>query len=202
MNAPYVCLKCSRQLVRLQCRRRSSSFVSLGRLVDRDDDNNNTTTVQKLPLNNGNSSAKGLPPPQRHSKVSPRYQELRKPKDVDNVLESLFTSNRGHEQASEKSRYSRTPKTQAQPIKTAESAISSLRSSVEARLEQLSTKLGQETAPLHKIWSECEALLRDTTKLYKSSMGYGDNKKPFNGNPWLVDTPAGSNALRRVLLAI
>ena len=201
MNAPYVCLKCSRQLVRLKCRRRSSSFISLGQLVDRDD-SDNTTTAQELPLNNGNSTAKSWQAPKRHSKSPPKYQERRKPKDVDIVLESLFTSNRGHEQALERSRYSRTPKTQAPPIKIAESEISSPKKSIEARLENLSTRLSQETAPLHKIWSDCEALLRDTTKIGKVSMGYGDNKTPFDDSTWLLNTPAGSNALRRVLLAI
>lgn len=203
MNAPYVCLRCSRQFARFKCHRRISDFVSLGRLVGRDDDSRGT--LQELPPtegSNGNSPATELQLQKRRSKLPQSFQKQRNLKGDDHVLEALFASNRGQEQALEKSRYSRTPKSQLQPIQTAESEISATIRSVEVRFRELSNRLRRRTVPLQEIWRDCESLLGDTTRIRKDTGKHGDDKILSDSITTLFDTPAFSYTLRDVLLAI
>lgn len=200
MNAPYVCLRCSRQISRLKCQRRISDFVSLGRLVDRDDDSRRT--LQELPLTNGNSPATELQRQKRRSKLPQSFQEKRNTKGDDYVLEALFASNLGQGQALQKSRYSRVLKSQPQPIQTAESEILATIRSVEVRSRELSNRFRRRTVPLQEIWRDCESLLGDTTRIRKDTGIHGDDKILSGSITTLFDKLAFSSTLRDVLLAI
>lgn len=200
MNPPYVCLRCSRQFPRLKCQRRVSDFVSLGRLLGRDNDSRRT--LQELPSTNGKSPATELQTRKRRSKLPQFSQEQQNPKGEDHILEALFASNRGQEQALEKSRYSRTPKSRPQPIQTAESEIPAIIRSVEVRFRDLSNGLRRGTVPLQEIWKDCESLLGDTTRIRKDIGKHGDDKILSDSITALFDTPAFSYTLRDVLLAI
>ena len=199
MNVPYVCLRCSRRLFRLKCQRRSSDFVSLGRLVERDNDSSTTATPQEVPPINGYSGATEFQPLKSRYRFPQGHQEKRKPKDVDNLLETLFASNRAHGQTLQKSRYSRTPKVQSQPTETAESKEISLKNSIELRFQQLSDKLRKETVPLQEIWRDCESLLRDISRSPKDS---SDDRTLFDRQTFSIDGAALSYTFRHIVLAI
>lgn len=194
MNAPYVCLRCSRQLVRSKCQRRSSDFVSLGQLVGRDDDTR--TMPPGVSLTNDNSAATGLPSQKKRLPSAHRYQELREPKAVDKVLETLFASNRGPEQPLERTRYSRTLGTHPQPVKSIESERLATKRSMEDRFWELRNKLRRGTAPLQEIWKDCESLLRKTTWFRKN---YGHHKMFSDGSTMVVPS---SIVFLHVLLAV
>ncbi|KAF6231764.1 hypothetical protein HO173_010066 [Letharia columbiana] len=196
MIAPHVCLRCSRQLLRWNYQRRSLGFVSLGQLVGRDDDNR--ITPQEVPLANGDPAAVGLPHRKKRLTFAQKYQEQRKPKGVDKVLETLFASNRENEQTTERSRYSRTPKVHS--AKAAAIEISAIERSIEVRLRQLDNRLLRGTAPLQEIWKECECLLGERKKIRKNTMATGDYKSFFSSTS--VDTPANFRTFRDVLVAI
>lgn len=200
MNVPYVCVRCSRQFARLKFQRRISDFVSLGRLVDRDDDSRGT--LQELPSTNGNSPATALQPRKKRLKPPQSFQRQRKPKGDDPNLEALFASNRGQEQAVEKFRYSRTPKSQPQPIQTPEIEISAIIRSLEFRCLELSNRSRRRTVPLQEIWRDCEILLGDTSRIRKGTGEYGDDKMLSNSLTTLFNKPENSYTLRDVLLAI
>lgn len=194
MNAFHVCLRCSRQLLRWKCQRRSSGFVSLGQLVGRDDDNR--TTPQEVPVDNGGPTQTGLPRRKKRLTFAQKYQEQRKPKGVDKVLETLFASNRENEQALKRSRYSR------QPIRTSAIERSAVEESIENRLRELHTKLLRGTAPLQEIWRDCESLLDERKSMRKDAVVHSGDKTGFEYSSTSVDTPANFHTLRDILVAI
>ena len=108
MNAPYICLRCLRQLSQFKCPRRSSGFVSSGQSLSRDD--NGRTMPREVPLTNGELPTIPWPNLDKRSKFAQVYQEQRKAKSSDKVLETLFASSRENEQASKMSRYPQIPK--------------------------------------------------------------------------------------------
>ncbi|KAL9069167.1 MAG: hypothetical protein Q9161_005690 [Pseudevernia consocians] len=155
MNVPYVCLRCSRQLFRWKCQRRSSGFVSLGQLVGCDE--SSRTTPQDVPLAHGDSTAIRLPRRKKRLTFAQTYQEQRRPTGVDKALETLFASNLEHEPTLEKSRYSRTPKVSS--TKAAAIEKLALDRSIKLRCRELDNKLLRGTAPLQEIWRDCKKLL-------------------------------------------
>lgn len=198
MNAPYICLRCSRQLLRWKCQRRSSGFVSLGQLVGRDNDS--STKPQEVPLGNGNPTAIEKPPRKKRLTFAQQYQEQRKPKGVDKVLETLFASNRESEQAIQRSRYSRIPKVQS--IETAAIERSAIERSIEDRIRELHNKLLRGTAPLQEIWRDCESLLGEKNGIRKDAMVNGNNKTLLDCNSTSGHTSANLRTFHDVLIAI
>ena len=197
MHAPYVCLRCCRQLLRWKCQRRNSGFVSLGRLVGRDDDSRKTP--QEAPLANGNPTPIGNQRRKKRLTFAQQYQEQRKPKGVDKVLETLFASNRDNEQALERNRYSRTPK--VQHMKDAAIERSAIEWSSADRLRELHNKLLRGTAPLQEIWRDCESLLAKKW-IRKDAMANGVDQKLFDYSSTSIDTQANYEPFRDILVAI
>lgn len=156
MNGPHVCLRSSRKLLRWQCQRRSSGFVSIRQLVGRDDDSK--ISPQEVSLVNGDPTAVRKPRRKKRLTFAP-YQEQRKPKGVDKVLEALFASNRENDQALHRSRYSRTPKVQS--VKSAAIERLEIERSRDDRLREVHNKLLRGTAPLQEIWRDCQILLSE-----------------------------------------
>lgn len=192
MKTPYVCLRCSRQLFRWKCQRRSSGFVSLGQLVGRDD--NSRTTPQEVPPISEESAAFGSLRRKKRSTFAQRYREQREPKGVDKVLETLFASNRGHEPASEKSRYSRTPK--VHPIKDAAIERSAVEKALKNRCRELDNKLLRGTAPLQEIWRDCVSLLGEKDWNREESVMIGGDSVSLDDSSTSVDM------FRHILVAI
>lgn len=191
MNAPYICLLCSRNLLRWRCQRRSSGYVSLGQLVGRDGDSR--TTPREVPLANGESATTS---PLRRKKpltFAQKYQEQRKPRGVDKVLETLFASNRDNE-------LSRTLKDQ--PVQTAAAENSAIKRSIGDRLWELRNKLLRGTAPLQQIWTDCESLMGENKWVRKDAMINGGEKMLPDYSSTSLDTPANLRTLRDILLAI
>lgn len=195
MNSPYVCLRCSHQLLRWYCQRRRSTFVSLGQLVGRDDDSG--TTPQQSLLPNGEPAATGLPRREKRLTFAQKYQEQRKPQGVDKVLETLFGSNREDEQVTKRSRYSRTPK--AHPIKTAAIERSVI---IKDRLRELHNKLLRGTAPLGYIWADCKSLLGESNWTSKDAMITNGDEMLFDYSNTSFDTSANLDTFHDVLVAI
>ncbi|MCJ1460064.1 hypothetical protein MMC28_010443 [Mycoblastus sanguinarius] len=133
MNTPYICLRCSRQILRTQRPLRKASFVSLGKLVSPDDGN-----VRKH-----DETLDDFADP---SNVTSTYQEKRESAGVNGVLESLF------EESLPRLRYSRAPiELRATPAK--------INNSVEHRLRELHNKLRRGTSSIEYIWPLVEELL-------------------------------------------
>lgn len=198
MNTPYVCLRCSRQLLRWKYQRRSTGFVSLGQLVGRDNDS--STTPQELPLASGDPMAIEKPRRKKRLTFARLYQEQRKPKGVDKVLETLFASNSENEQAVKRSRYSRTPKVQDANA----SAIERLQveRSIDDRLRELRNKLRRGTAPLQEIWRDCQILLGEKDWNRDDNVTIGAASILVDYSSTLVDTPRTVRVFRDILIAI
>ncbi len=152
MNTPYICSRCSRQLLRSRSQLRNASFVSLGKLVDRD---GSPAAIQEVAAGNLDSNGARR---KKSLSFAKQYQELREPVGVDMVLESLFSSNRAQEQASQVSRYSRTPKE-----KQKEHIVEHITSdkSIDRRLSELHNLLKRGTSPIEYIWTSCRQLLSE-----------------------------------------
>ncbi len=155
MYTPYVCSRCSRQLLRSKSQLRNASFVSLGKLVDR-----NATQAETQEV--GATTTGDLDVSRAHRKkrqsFARQYQELRKPVGVDKVLETLFSSTRAHEQASQISRYSRTPKGENKEH-IVEDTMSER--SIYRRLLELHNLLKRGTSRIEYIWTSCQQLLSE-----------------------------------------
>ena len=164
MKPPYICLRCSRQLLRSQCQRRSSGFVSLGQLVGRKDDSR-TALQEELPAD-GEPAATKAPSRKQRLTFAQRYREERKPKGVDKVLETLFVSNRRHVQASKNSHDPQISKTV--PI------------TIDQRLRELYNKIRRGTAPLHDIWRDCNSLLDERDGNLGDAVANGKDKRAVN----------------------
>ena len=187
MTAPYVCLRCSPQLIRWNTQRRSSGFVSLGQLIGHDEDSK--TTPHDVPLANGERGAVILPRRKQPLSFAQKYREQRKPKAVDKVLETLFASNRESEQATKRSRYSRTP--QDQPPKD-----SVIQRSIEHRLREVQNNLRRGTLSFGTIWKNCESLLGEKKR-------HRMDKGEVEGGTMLPEyTPTELHVLRDILMAI
>lgn len=198
MNTSYVCLRCSRHLLRPKCQRRSSGFVSLGQLVGRDNDR--STTPEEVPLTNGDPTTPESSPRERRLTFAQLYQEKKKPKGVDKVLETLFASNRENKQEEKRSRYSRTPKVQD----ANNAAIERLKveRAIQDRLRELHLKLRRGTAPLQEIWRDCQTLLDEKDWRRDENVTIGGDSVLIDHSSTSADTPATFCALRDIMVAI
>ncbi|KAL2039002.1 hypothetical protein N7G274_008342 [Stereocaulon virgatum] len=164
MSTSFICLRCSRQLLRPYARVRNSSFVSLGKLVSNNDNEeqaaDETASVCDEPVKVQRQW------PKKRLSFAKQYQERRKPSGVDKVLETLFSSNRLQEEAPQRSRYSRTPKEQQID---GENRVepTSYEKSVDHRLQELRMQLQEGTLSTEDIWTSCQELLNQ--KLWKPS---------------------------------
>jgi len=154
MNTPFICLRCSRQLLRSNRQLRTANFVSLGKLVDRDD-GSQAQELERAAADVDKLSAKS-PGLKKRQTFAQQYQEQRRPVGVDKVLETLFSSNRAQEQVSQLWRYSRTPK-EPQAERVVEHTISNR--SIDRRLFELHNMLQRGTSRLEYIWATCLQLL-------------------------------------------
>lgn len=185
MNRPYVCSRCSRLLLRTTGQLRNAGFVSLGKLVDRD--NGSQTQIQERPVSDVEvASVHRARQKTKRQSYFQQYQEQNKPVGVDKVLETLFSSNRAHEQASQVSRYSRTPKDQQAEHVTETTADDK---SIDRRLLELHNQLKRGTSSLEYIWTSCLQLLGERNWITERSSS-GEARKNQN------------IAFRDVLLAI
>ena len=156
MNTPFICLRCSRQLLRSNRQTRTSSFVSLGKLVSKND--SGEQAAQQV-LGAGDETVKIRKQwPKKRLSFAKQYQEQRKPSGVDKVLETLFSSNRVQEEAPQRSRYSRTPKEQQIAPATHEKSL-------DHRLQELQIQLQQGTSSIEDVWTSCQELL--SQKIWK-----------------------------------
>lgn len=169
MNTPYICFRCSRQLLRSKGQLRNASFVSLGNLVERDGSQAGiqevAATAAEIWEVNGASRKK-------RQSFAKQYQELRKPVGVDKVLESLFSSNRAQEQTSQVSRYSRTPKEQQE-----ENIVEKITSdrTIDRRLLELHNLLKRGTSRIEYIWTSCLQLLGERN--WRLDRGISDDEQ-------------------------
>lgn len=162
MSTPFICLRCSRQLLRPYAQVRNSSFVSLGKLVSTND---NEEQAADETANVGDHSVKVQKQwPKKRLSFAKQYQQRRKPSGVDKVLETLFSSNHLQEEAPQTSRYSRTPKEQQTD---GENCVepTSYEKSVDHRLQELHTQLREGTLSTEDIWTSCQELLNQ--KIWK-----------------------------------
>ena len=184
MRKSFICLRCSRQLLRSYHQIRKSSFVSLGKLVS-DNDSGEQAAQEVLVASQGGVKGRKQRPKKRLS-FAKQYQESRKPSGVDKVLETLFSSNRILDYTSERSRYSRTPKEQRIKPATHEKSI-------DHRLQELHIRLQQGTSTIEDVWTSCQELLGQ--KIWK----------PFNepsSDEERSLSVSVSTAFRYILLAI
>ena len=150
MTTSYVCLRCSRHLFQPNGPLRQASFVSLGKLVDREGDSKTIVqageTVNSEPADTEKSGRR------RRKSFAQQYQEQRKPAGVDKVLETLFSSARSHDSVGQTSRYSRTPREEKVEYAASEK-------SMRFRLLELQNQLQRRTSRLEYIWASCQQLL-------------------------------------------
>lgn len=182
MNTSYVCLRCSRKLLRLNGQLRSSSFVSLGQLVGNDDYNG--AAQEKATLVNGETVKRKFPRHGKRKSFAQQYRESKQHASVDKVLEELFSSSQAPRQSPERSRYSRTPKDQV--IEPATHG-----KSIDHRLLELAKHLRCGTSSLEDTWTSCRDLLGQKIWASSPSRGTADARNPGE-----------DNAFRDILLAI
>ena len=175
MKAPYICWRCSRQFVQSQCQRRNSGFVSLGQLVGRKDDSG-TALQGELPAD-GEPAAARAPSRKKRLAFAQRYQEQRKPKGVDIVLETIFESSRQHVQALKESQDSQIAKSETLTIQNKESLRLAKQRSLQSRLRNLYNNVRQGSAPLHDIWRDCESLLDERNWDLRGAEASGKDEK-------------------------
>ena len=193
----YVCLRCSRQLLRWNCQRRSSAFVSLGQLFGRDNDNKATirdTLSPSEPAVTGSLNRK------KSLTFAQEAQEERNSKSVDQALETLFASNCEEEQVAPKHRSSRSPN-----VESAKSVLkekSATERSMKDRFRDLENKLLRGTASLKEIWRECEGLLEERGWIRKESIMTSDDTALVDHSNTSVETQASSHVFHSVLKAI
>ena len=166
MSSQHVCFNCSRQLLRFNKQLRTSSFVSLGKIITRED--GSKEQAQDEPV--VKSKAATLKTSHRKKRLSfaQQYQEQRKPTGVDKVLETLFSSTRAPENVGQVSRYSRTPKDQ----KYEDAANDRI---FERRLFELHNQLKRGTSRIEYIWASCLQLLGERN--WTSSSDPSSNEK-------------------------
>lgn len=198
MNTSYVCLRCSRQLFRWKYQRRNSGFVSLGQLVGQDHDRR--TTPQEVPLVNGGPTATKEPRRKKPLTYSQSYQEQRKPKGVDKVLETLFASNSENKQVERRSRYSRTPK--APDANAAAIERLKLERSMQDRLRELHNKLIRGTAALPDIWRDCQILLGEKDWNRHDNVTTDNGPKHVDYSSTSPDMPGSSRMFGDIIVAI
>lgn len=157
MNVPLVCATCFRQLLRPSRHLRNASFVSLGTLVNRDDGDQAQIQQETASADIEEPTVKASTDMRRKT-YAQQYEEQRRPKGMDKVLETLFSSNRAQEHASQVSRYSRTPK-----IHRVEEVVETRvkKSLTDLRLLELHNLLRRGTSGLQYIWESCLELFND-----------------------------------------
>lgn len=182
MNISYVCLRCSRRLLRLNGQLRSSSFVSLGQLVGNDD--RDAADQEKGSTDYGIGLKRRRPRHEKRKTFAQQYRESRQPSGVDKVLEELFSSKQDPTQAPERSRYSRTPKEVILEPATHEK-------SVDHRLLELARDLRRGAISIEDAWASCRDLLGQ--KSWSSSPSH---------EPGVYRNLGQHNAFRDILLAV
>ena len=155
MNTPYICLRCRLRIAHHSSNLRKASFVSLGTLVNTHD--NDASTARELAQKKiidptPPSASKAIPQRQQYPKA-PHPQQT----GIDNVLETLFTSNQRNAPPPLISRYSKT-------LAERPSKATDLQGKLESRFEVLKQKFYVEQAPLGKVWTICLELLGDSSK--------------------------------------
>ena len=146
-----------------------------------------------MPLANGDFTIRSSRRKKRLT-FAQTYQEQQKPKGVDKVLETLFTSNLGPEPALKKFRYSRTSNVHS--TKAAAIERSAIDKSIKNRCRELDNQLLRGTMPLHQIWGNCIRLLGERSWNQKDNAMIGGGQTPLD------DTSLTVELFRRVLIAI
>lgn len=181
MIGSYVCSQCSRRLLQGNGKLRSSSFVSLGKLVD--NDINKKTPLVESPEDTSSSHVKIIRTTQKKKRQSFAEQdrERRKPAGVDKVLETLFSSSHSPNNVSLVSRYSRLP------IERKDAESHTEEGHQDNGLLEVHNQLRRGTASLAHIWASCKQLLAERQSKAESSNSMGSED---------------FNCLRDLLLAI
>ncbi|KAM0799553.1 hypothetical protein BDR22DRAFT_854554 [Usnea florida] len=193
----YVCLRCSRKLLRWNCQRRSSAFVSPGQLVRRNNYSRATLRDTLLP---GESAVAGCLNRNRALTFAQEAQKKQNPKIVDQFLETLFASNRQEEQVVQKSRSSRSPNVPS--AKTALKEKSAIERSMKDRFRGLENKMLRRTVSLKEIWNDCEGLLGESEWIFKESGIRSDDTALVDNSNISAETQASSHIFHSILIAI
>ena len=193
----HVCLRCSRQFLRWSCQRRSSAFVSPGQLVGRDNDNR--TTPEDFPSPTESAEA-GSSNRKNALGFAQKVQEERNPKGNDQVLETLFASNREEEQVVPRLRFSRSPNVQS--VKSASKAQSAIERPIKDRFRELEDKLRRGIVSLKDIWRDCESLLGERRRIRKEFIIKSDDTALVDCSNDSVEKQASTHIFHSVLTAI
>ena len=159
MKIPYVCLQCSRQIIRPNGQLRNTSFVSFGRVAQEKTDIHPKPQKTRVDDDDGKRShTRG----KRRQSFAQQYREQRKPTGVDKVLETLFASSSAQQDVGHLSRYSRTPKElRSERQSERQSERLARESSIEHRLHELHNQLKRGTSKFEYIWASCRQLLSE-----------------------------------------